>query len=157
MRLLLVLAVMVVLPCSAWGEVQGGCLGGTGMVCSEKAFLGSDLQGYVIPSDPASPGRQNQLWVLDIWGKRSLDLSLPAGKEALLEIVPSLSGYLSLFHRHPSGELQVQYLGYITTGRKYLTWICSAEVGTHEIWYRTAWQESNTARVHVSGVRREGP
>jgi hypothetical protein len=157
MRLLLALTVMVVLSWSALGEVEEGCEYGRGMISPQKASSISDIQDYVIPAGPASSGTQSQLWVLDFCGKRSLDLSLPAGEDAALEIVPSSSGYLSLFHRHPSGELQILYLGYVTTGRKYRTWMRSAEVGTHEIWYRTSWRESNTARVHVSEVKREMP
>jgi hypothetical protein len=149
MKILLALAAMAMLSCSAWGEVEGGCDGGMGMVCSQKAHFGCDLQGYVVPIGSASPGTQNRLWVLDLGGKRCLDIYLPAGKKSALEIVPASSSYLNIFHRHPSGELQNQYLGYVAAGQKYRSWICSAEVGTHEIWYRTGWQESNKARIHM--------
>jgi hypothetical protein len=44
MKLLLALAAMVVLSCSAWGEVEGGCHEGMGMACFEKDFCRSDLQ-----------------------------------------------------------------------------------------------------------------
>ena len=94
-------------------------------------------------------GSRSKLWVLDPCNSLRSDLSLPLGTRAAIEISPGYSSYVTLYRRLPSGDLQTEYLGYLYKGHKYRLWFCSPLAGTHELWYRTGWQESNRIRVHI--------
>lgn len=97
----------------------------------------------------------NKIWILDPdCSKRGLDLSLPFGRWAVLEIVPDISGYAMLFHRLPSGDLQTEYMGYVYSGHRYRLSLSADSIGTHEIWYRIAWQESNRVTLDVGKEKR---
>jgi hypothetical protein len=92
----------------------------------------------------------NKIWILDpTCSKRYLDLSRPFGLLAVLELAPDASGYAMLFHRLPSGELQTEYMGYIYRGHRYKISLCANSIGTHEMWYRIGWQESNRVMLDV--------
>ena len=92
----------------------------------------------------------NKIWILDpACSERYLDLSMPFGRLAVLELAPDTSGYAMLFHRLPSGELQTEYMGYIYKGHRYKLSLCANSMGTHEMWYRIGWQESNRVMLDV--------
>jgi hypothetical protein len=92
----------------------------------------------------------NKIWILDpACSERYLDLSMPFGRLAVLELAPDTSGYAMLFHRLPSGELQTEYMGYIYKGHRYKLSLCANSIGTHEMWYRIGWQESNRVMLDV--------
>ena len=92
----------------------------------------------------------NKIWILDPdCSKRGLDLSLPLGRWSVLELGPDTSGYAMLFHRLPSGDLQTEYMGYVHSGHRYRLSLCADSIGTHEMWYRVGWQESNHVTLDV--------
>ena len=92
----------------------------------------------------------NKIWILDPdCSKRGLDLSLPFGRWSVLELGPDTSGYAMLFHRLPSGDLQTEYMGYVHSGHRYRLSLCADSIGTHEMWYRVGWQESNHVTLDV--------
>ncbi|VVB64112.1 Uncharacterised protein [uncultured archaeon] len=92
----------------------------------------------------------NKIWILDPdCSKRGLDLSLPFGRWSVLELAPDTSGYAMLFHRLPSGDLQTEYMGYVHSGHRYRLSLCADSTGTHEMWYRIGWQESNRVTLDV--------
>ena len=92
----------------------------------------------------------NKIWILDPdCSKRGLDLSLPFGQWSVLELGPDTSGYAMLFHRLPSGDLQTEYMGYVHSGHRYRLSLCADSTGTHEMWYRVGWQESNRVTLDV--------
>lgn len=92
---------------------------------------------------------KSELWVLDSCNGLQSDLTLPLGERAEVEISPGYSSYVMLYRRLPSGDLQTEYLGYLYKGHKYRLRFCSPLAGTHEMWYRTGWQESNRIRIHM--------
>jgi hypothetical protein len=92
----------------------------------------------------------NKIWILDPdCSKRGLDLSLHFGQGSILDLAPDTSGYAMLFHRLPSGDLQTEYLGYVHSGHRYRQSLCADSIGTHEMWYRVGWQESNRVTLDV--------
>ena len=92
----------------------------------------------------------NKIWILDpVCFKRGLDISQPFGQCSALELAPDTSGYAMLFHRLPSGDLQTEYLGYVHSGHRYRQSLCADSIGTHEMWYRVGWQESNRVTLDV--------
>lgn len=92
---------------------------------------------------------RSELWILGPCNSLHSDLSLPLGERAAVEVSPGYSSYATLYRRLPSGGLQTEYLGYLYKGHKYRLWFCSPLVGTHEMWYKTGWQESNRIRIHM--------
>lgn len=110
--------------------------------CELCSFMPQDLG----PSDGAL---SSKLWVLDSCNSLRSDISLPLGARAAVEISPGYSSYVTLYRRLPSGDLQTEYMGYLYKGHKYRIWFCSPLAGTHELWYRTGWQESNRIRVNM--------
>jgi hypothetical protein len=95
---------------------------------------------------------KNLLWILDpVCSERRLDLSQPLGQWAVVEIAPGTSGYAMLFHRIPYGDLQTRYMGYLYSGHRYRLSLCADSIGSHELWYRTGWQESNRIKLDVFG------
>jgi hypothetical protein len=95
---------------------------------------------------------KNLLWILDpVCSERRLDLSLPLGEGTVVEISPGTSGYAMLFHRIPYGDLQIRYMGYIYSGHRYKLSLCADSIGSHELWHRTGWQESNRVKLDVFG------
>jgi hypothetical protein len=97
----------------------------------------------------------NKIWILDpVCFKRGLDISQPLGQGSVLELAPDTSGYAMLFHRSPSGDLQTEYMGYVHSGHRYRLSLCEDSIGTHEMWYRVGWQESNRVTLDVwQGLR----
>lgn len=92
----------------------------------------------------------NKIWILDpVCFKRLLDISQPFGQWSILELAPGASGYAMLFHRLPSGDLQTKYMGYVHSGHRYRLSFCADSTGTHEMWYRIGWQESNRVTLDV--------
>lgn len=92
----------------------------------------------------------NKIWILDpSCSKRGLDLSLPFGRWAAIELAPDTSGYAMLFHRLPSGDLQTEYMGYVHSGHRYRLSMCADSIGTHEMWYRIGWRNSNHVTLDV--------
>ena len=92
----------------------------------------------------------NKIWILDpVCFERRLDISQPFGRRSVLELAPDTSGYAMLFHRLPSGDLQTEYMGYVHSGHRYRLSLCAASTGTHEMWYRIGWQESNRVTLDV--------
>jgi hypothetical protein len=92
----------------------------------------------------------SKIWILDpVCFKRLLGISQPFGRWSILELDPGNSGYTTLFHRHPSGDLQTEYMGYVHSGHKYRLSLCADSIGTHELWYRTGWLESNRVTLDV--------
>jgi hypothetical protein len=90
------------------------------------------------------------LWIQDpVSSSRYAEATLPASKSTAAETIPVDSGYMMLFHRLPSGDLQSQYMGYIYRGHQYRLLFSSDCTGTHEIWYRVGWKESNRILFHV--------
>jgi hypothetical protein len=95
---------------------------------------------------------KNTLRILDpTCLERSIDLRLPLGRYAALELAPGTSGYAMLFHRIPYGDLQVRYMGYVYAGHRYRLSLCADSTGSHELWYRTGWQDSNRVKMDVFG------
>jgi hypothetical protein len=95
---------------------------------------------------------KNLLWLLDpVCSERRLGLSLPLGRWAVIEIAPGTSGYAMLFHRIPYGDLQTRYMGYVYSGHRYRLSLCADSIGSHELRYRTGWQESNRVKLDVFG------
>ena len=92
----------------------------------------------------------NKIWILDpLCLKRSLGISQPINQWFVLELAPETTGYAMLFHRHPSGDLQTEYMGYVHSGHLYRLSLCADSIGTHEMWYRIGWQESNRVTLDV--------
>jgi hypothetical protein len=92
----------------------------------------------------------NKIWILDpVCFKRGLDISQPFGQRSVLELAPDASGYAMLFHRLPSGDLQTEYMGYVHSGHRYRLSLCADSIGTHEMWYRIGWQESNRVTLDI--------
>jgi hypothetical protein len=92
----------------------------------------------------------NKIWILDpVCFKRLLDISQPFSQWSILELAPDTSGYAMLFHRLPSGDLQTEYMGYVHSGHRYRLSLCADSTGTHEMWYRVGWQESNRVTLDV--------
>lgn len=92
----------------------------------------------------------SKIWILDpVCFKRLLDIRQPFGQQSVLELAPDTSGYAMLFHRLPSGDLQTEYMGYVHSGHKYRLSLCANSIGTHEMWYRVSWQESNHVTLDV--------
>jgi hypothetical protein len=95
---------------------------------------------------------KNMLWILDpTCLERHIDFRLPLGRFGALELAPGTSGYAMLFHRIPYGDLQVRYMGYVYAGHRYRLSLCADSMGSHELWYRIGWQESNRVRMDVFG------
>jgi hypothetical protein len=119
---------------------------------------GSDGSGSNAADSYASPEvglfargcGNNKIWILDpVCFKRLLDISQPFGQSSILELAPDTSGYAMLFHRLPSGDLQTEYIGYVHSGHRYRLSLCAGSTGTHEMWYRVGWQESNRVTLDV--------
>ncbi|NYT03002.1 MAG: hypothetical protein GKC10_09655 [Methanosarcinales archaeon] len=107
-----------------------------------------DMGGAGIPYQ--SQGYCNQMWILDLCGRSRLqDMSLPFASWARMQFVPRDRGYIMLFHRLPSGDLQTRYLGMAYPGHCYSSWFYASAMGSHELWYRIGWQESSRVRFHV--------
>jgi hypothetical protein len=114
----------------------------TGPACEQCSFTPQDLGvGY--------ESRGSKLWALDAFNTQHLEISLPAGTDSAVEIAPGYSSYATLYRRLPSGDLQTQYLGYLYKGHRYRLGLFSLLTGTHELWFRTGWQESNRIRLHI--------
>jgi hypothetical protein len=115
---------------------------------------GGDTHGSINLLDtgigtPAS-AEGKSLWIQDpMSSSRYAEVTLPASKSTAAETIPEDSGYMMLFHRLPSGDLQSQYMGYIYRGHQYKLLFSSDYAGTHEIWYRVGWKESNRILFHV--------
>jgi len=92
---------------------------------------------------------RSKLWALDSYDGRHSEIVLPSGTSAVVEITPGYSSYVTLYHRLPSGDLQAEYIGYLYKGHNYSLGLCPLLTGTHEMWFRTGWQESNRIRLHV--------
>ncbi len=91
----------------------------------------------------------SEIWAIDSCGAQKFDISVPLGASAEVEIAPGFSSYATLYHRLPSGSLQAEYLGYLHKGHSYRLGICPLAAGTHEMWYRTGWQESNRITMYA--------
>jgi|GEM_PF-6813581 len=70
----------------------------------------------------------------------------PAGRKAVLH--NRRAGLRIIWSRH-TFLFSSEYLGYLYRGPKYRQWFCSSLAETHEMWYKTVWQESNRIRVHT--------
>jgi hypothetical protein len=92
---------------------------------------------------------ESELWALDSCDDRHSEVDLPSGTSAMVEISPGYSSYVTLYQRLPSGDLQAEYLGYLYRGHSYRLGLCPLLIGTHELWFRTGWQESNRIRLHI--------
>jgi hypothetical protein len=133
-------------------KVPGNC------ICSAGKSSLIDMGAKSVAARASTPfdrgSGKSKIWIIDPYcQKRLLDLSLPLGCCALLELDPGTSGYAMLFHRLPSGGLQTRYLGFIYSGHRYRLPLCADSPGSHEIWYRVGWQESNRALMDVLGRR----
>jgi hypothetical protein len=117
------------------------------------SLVDMDSNPVASSSGKSSQGcNKNTLWILDpICLERNIDLSLPLGRYAALELAPGTSGYAMLFHRIPYGDLQVRYMGYVYAGHRYRLSLCADSTGSHELWYRTGWQDSNRVKMDVFG------
>ncbi len=92
--------------------------------------------------------RGDRIWIAAEGGRRG-ELALPLGSFAMEVLSPANKGYAMLFHRLPSGDLSIQFMGYLHLGHSYRYWFCGDALGTHEIWYRIGWHESNSILFHV--------
>jgi hypothetical protein len=117
--------------------------------------IGSNPVASSLSGNSFSRGcNKNTLWILDpTCSEKNIDLSLPLGRYAALELAPGTSGYAMLFHRIPYGDLQVRYMGYVYAGHRYRLSLCADSTGSHELWYRTGWQDSNRVKMDVFGRR----
>jgi hypothetical protein len=106
-------------------------------------------------NSPIAPWRSNnRLRILaPACSDRCSDPSPTMGGWATLELAPDTSGYTMLFHRLPSGDLQIRYMGYLQSGHRYRLSLCADSIGSHELWYRVGWQESNRVKLDVFGLR----
>jgi hypothetical protein len=68
-----------------------------------------------------------------------------------MELVPYEEGCVTIFHRSPSGELSAVY-----TRHKYRLWFEADLPGTHQLWYRAGYHDSNkiSFRVYCLALRR---
>jgi hypothetical protein len=94
----------------------------------------------------------NSLWIVDATGwNRRLSLCMPMYRWAREEIVPATGGYLTVYERYPSGYIRSYYMGYVYPHHRYKLWFYADEPGTHEVWYKVGWQESNHIWFYVWG------
>jgi len=94
---------------------------------------------------------ENMLWIEGPPGcENRFDLSMPEGSLAVELISPGTSGYMMLFRRLPTGDLQLRYMGYVYSGHRYRLNFCADYPGSSEVWYKVGFKESDHIRFHVS-------
>ena len=135
---------LVLWPLAALAEISdsGAYPGGP----SDSAL--GHLQGS---QSPAQGGCKSALWAISPCGARSLSAVVPRGSTAMLAMDAKENGYAVLMERLPSGELSSRYLGYIYKGSSYSLPLKADSPGTHDIWYRVGFQESNRIKLSVLG------
>jgi hypothetical protein len=100
---------------------------------------------------PAS-AEGKSLWIRGtMTSSRYAEANILAGIVAAAQTIPADTGYMMLFHRLPSGDLQSQYMGYVYRGHQYTLLFSSDYAGTHEILCKVGWKDSNHIRFHVLG------
>ncbi|MBN1322733.1 MAG: hypothetical protein JW986_01860 [Methanotrichaceae archaeon] len=147
MRILLISMITLLVVPGVWASVEDD------LECSMAAAppspaLPPDL-GILVDmgcEDDRSFG--DRIWIA-AEGKRSEEMSLPLGSFAIEVLSPASKGYAMLFRRLPSGDLSTRFLGCLYPGHSYRYWFSADAPGTHEIWYRIGWHESNRILFHV--------
>jgi|GEM_PF-2775861 len=130
---------------------------GDGSQMSESAFYTNNMpsnyetlvqvESYTSYSQYSGYGQvmpENALWISDPSGMyRRTSLSIPLSYWAREDVLPGVSGYMTMYERYPSGIVHSLDLGYVYAGYRYMVWFRADLRGTHDVWYTVNGLESN--------------
>lgn len=131
------------------GQVQSSSGYGQAQSYSEYGQVQSS-SGYGQYSGYGQATPVNALWIVDPSGMYSrTSLSIPLSDWAREDVLPGVSGYLTMYERYPSGIVNSLYLGYVNAGYRYMVWFRADLRGTHDVWYTVNGLESNHVTFNV--------
>jgi len=99
----------------------------------------------------AEHGGKHGLWIADFGDKeRRTSLDIPPGSWAWLQLVPAVSGELSLYCQYPTGSTDLLLTGQVKSGHGYSAWYHSEAEGEYQVWYTVdGGSKSNLVQFNV--------